>query len=174
MRHSLNIPLLVIFLSFLYCLGLSAAIPSPGAPSGFLLPGKYPSQTRKPRLHKRTVLSEYRQHYTGVSLILPIQAGAGFLEHAFDSMNTRAWVEWAKETPEYVALTLGKESVSITFISSDSNVPVPWQFIMFFCDELVFKAQSGWTGIYNGSWTHLTTQVVIFITMKISMVAAAA
>ncbi|KAL8903704.1 MAG: hypothetical protein Q9207_003748 [Kuettlingeria erythrocarpa] len=173
MRHSLKIPLLVLFLSFLYCLGLSAAIPSLDA-SAQLLPGKYPSQTREHRLYKRTVLSEYRQHYTGLSMILPIQAGAGFLEHAFDSMNTRALVEWAKQTPEYVSLTLGKESVSVTFVSSDPNVPVPWQFIIFFCDELAFKAQSGWTGIYNGSWTHLATQVVIFITMKISMVAAAA
>ncbi|KAL8745264.1 MAG: hypothetical protein Q9184_007899, partial [Pyrenodesmia sp. 2 TL-2023] len=56
-------------------------------------------------------------------------------------MNTRAWREWAKETPEYSALILAKESVSVSFVSSDPTVPVPWQFIMFFCDELAFEAQ---------------------------------
>lgn len=174
MRPSCNLLSLLLSLSCLYCLGLSAAIPSPSGHTKFLLPSKDSSPTREPNLHKRTVLSEYREHRTGSSLILPIQAGASVLYHVFDTMNTRAWREWARQTPEYAALVLEKESVSVSFVSSDPMIPVPWQFIMFFCDELAFEAQRGWTGIYQGSWTHLATHVVISITMRVSMVAEAA
>lgn len=174
MRHSFCLISVLLSLSCLFPGILPVVVNPPAGRSTLPIPSKLPTKIHSAAIFKRSILSEYRSHYTGSSLILPIQAAANYLYEALDSMNTLAWNEWAKERAEHSALTLSKESISITFVSSDPNTPVPWQFIMFFCDELAFEAERGWTGIYQGSWTHLATHVVISITMHISMVAAAA
>lgn len=106
-----------------------------------------------------------------VQMMIPIQAAACYLDETLDTISTMAMAEWVKQTPESLTLTLSNENISLVFASS---IPVPWQFIMFFCDHLADQAQRGWTGIYRGVWIHMATQVMISIRMEISMVAAAA
>lgn len=131
-------------------------------------------QARRAKVFKRSILTEYTEHSTAVALILPIQAAASYLDHVLDDISISALTEWLGQKPEMSALTLGLDNMSLTFVSSNPNVPVPWQFIMFLCDELAHHVQLGWTGVYSGTWTHTVTQVAISVQMRIIMAAAAA
>ncbi|KAL8965946.1 MAG: hypothetical protein Q9197_006252 [Variospora fuerteventurae] len=129
------------------------------------------TDAKRAAISKRSILDEYVEHAMPIALILPVQIAACYLDETLDTISAMAMAEWARQTPESSMLTLSNESISLTFASS---IPVPWQFIMFLCDNLANQAQRGWTGIYRGIWIHATTQVMIAVQMRITMVAAAA
>ncbi|KAL8933327.1 MAG: hypothetical protein Q9211_005842 [Gyalolechia sp. 1 TL-2023] len=153
---------------------LSAVIGISEAHPGLRLPRDLPTRSASRSISKRNLLNEYSQHYMGRSLILPIRAAAAFLEDILETLSTTALYHWLQQTPNIPFLSLEKDNVALAFLSSDYNVPVPWEFVIHFCEQLAIEVARGWTGVYEGSWTHSTTQVVIFVRMSINLVAAAA
>lgn len=173
MRHSLCWLSVLLSLSCLISDALSVAVNIPLLlhRPGLSNPERRRTEAKRPAIAKRSILDEYIEHAMPIALILPVQNAACYLDETLDTISAMAMAEWAKQTPESSMLTLSNESLSLTFASS---IPVPWQFIMFLCDNLADQAQRGWTGIYRGIWIHAATQVMIFVQMRISMVAAAA
>lgn len=107
-------------------------------------------------------------------MLLPIRAASEYLDEALDMISTKALLYYLQQRPELPLATLKKSNLALTFTSSNTNVPVPWEFVIHFCEYLAIEAVRGWTGIYEGSWTHSQSHVVIFVRMTITMVAAAA
>ena len=167
------------FLSFLWLLGpLNRGLLVPASSiSAYAHPTittQAPPGPFQLRIQKRSILNDYREYYTGSSLILPVRAAAQMLTDALDTVVGLAADQWASDKPAHPSLTLGNHDASITFVSSNRDIPVPWEFIIFFCEELADGVNRGWTGIYSGSFRHRLSLTVIYVQMSISMVAAAA
>ncbi|KAL9596540.1 MAG: hypothetical protein Q9219_005718 [cf. Caloplaca sp. 3 TL-2023] len=153
---------------------LPAAIRTRSGNPSASLPASLSARSARVSIAKRNVLDDYRELYTGMNRLLPLQGAAAFLDDTLSDISVKALSYWLHQSPDLPCLTLAENSLSLTFFSSKSDVPVPWEFVVLFCEHLAIEVIRGWTGVYEGSWTHTSTQVVIYVRMGISMVAAAA
>ena len=174
MRISIS---LVIWLFSLWCFvseGLPTVVDNSGIHPSIHLPINNLSRSSSSRYSRRTILDSYRQYATSFAIFLPAQVAAAFFDDTLDTMWAMATTNWFRHASELPALTLEHENLYLTFVSSNLDIPVPWEFVGHFCQHLAEEVNKGWTGLYEGVWVHTSTHVMIHVKMTMSMVAAAA
>lgn len=171
LSHSLTC---LVALTLFLIPALSAVIRTSDPDSRLLPPTNSLVRSTSGAISKRHILDEYIQHYTGHGVILPIQDASRYLDETLDMISTKALLYYLQQKPELPSATLKKSNLALTFTSSHANIPVPWEFVIHFCEYLAIEAVRGWTGIYEGSWIHVNSLVAISVRMTVTLVAAAA
>lgn len=135
--------LCLVSLSCLLTYDLSLAIDTAITHAHPNLAGEVAPRQPKLSIHKRSIMNDYRERYYGVAFILPIQAAAQTIEETLDGIVGLAVDELAAGKPARWALKVGRDDVSVTFVSSNRNIPVPWEFIIYSCEALATGVSRG-------------------------------
>ena len=127
-----------------------------------------PFERTAPGTVKRSsILSQYRErHWAAMAIFVPVQAAAADLEMMLNTISLIAEDRWAVGMPARWFAELGREHMTLLFMSSDTKVSVPWEFVMHVSHYLKDEVSKGWTGDYRASWTHRVTDVVITVWMR--------
>lgn len=103
---------------------------------------------------------------------LPLSLAASSLFTFYASLSAAASGPW-HSYPELHHFTVDYGSIIIDFQASH-NYGIPWAFVAEFAAKMASVTERGFTGCFQGEYTHLGSGAVIQIGLRNVLVAAAA
>lgn len=104
--------------------------------------------------------------------LLPLSPAASSLLKFYTRLSAAASGPW-HSLPELNYFTADYGCIIISFQASH-NYAIPWGFVAEFAAKMASATERGFTGGFQGEYTHLASGAVIRVGLRIVLVAAAA
>lgn len=114
----------------------------------------------------------HRLTLTTFASILPLQTASSALLRLYTELLSNASGAWVS-LPAVSSFTACSEILSIEFTAAGPYV-IPWTFVAEFAEKMMDATEKGFTGCFQGEYRHLESGAVIWVALRIGMVAAAA
>lgn len=167
--------LLLLFISALV-LASSAVptLPPSSLSAGATTTASYTPIPRTKRFKTHTFYNPSHSHCLTIrtfASFLPLQIASSALVQLYTELISNASGELA--SLPISTLTASHGNIYVDFVASE-GYNIPWGFIAEFAEKMLVVTERGFTGGFDGEYTHLASGAVIKVALRVAMVAAAA